>query len=382
MKILDKAIIKEVSMVSLIGFFIFTFFLVMNSLFVMSDLVIEYGVSIWKVIELLFTLLPSTVAVTVPMAFLVGILLTYSRIVQDNEYHGMQASGISVNAIVKPSIYLAIIVTIVMILFNNYVLPAANLTYKKIYFDILKKRSGIIVQKHVFINDFDDYVFYIGDKDTKNDTLKNVIVFVKDNTSPNTPAKVILSREGEIINDEKSYRLALKLKNGTIQLGSYADPDKLSQIFYNTNYVDLDIKGMLKNKNEPDDIKGTREMTGEEILADIKKGKESKNDRNWLFIELHKKISIPFAVIAFAIVGIPLGLMTKKGGRIGGIAYSLGLIFIYYVLLSMGQNYGYKGQMNYFLAVWMPNIFLAGVGLLLLIYMAIKPYLKKKVELK
>ena len=382
MKIVNKSIIKEVAMVSLIGFFIFTFFLVMNSLFVMSDLVIEYGVSIVKVVELLFLLLPSTVAVTVPMAFLVGVLLTYSRMVQDNEYHGMQASGISVNSIVYPAILLAIVVTIVMVLFNNYVLPAANLTYKKIYFDIIKKRSGMIVQKHVFINDFDDYVFYIGDKDTKNDTLKNVIVFVKDNTSPNTPAKVILSREGEIINDEKSYRLALKLKNGTIQLGSYADPDKLSQIFYNTNYVDLDIKGLLKNKNDPEDMKGTREMTGEEISAEIKKGKDSRHDKNWLFIEFHKKFSIPFAVIAFAIVGIPLGLMTKKGGRIGGIAYSLGLIFVYYVLLSTGQNYGYKGQMNYFLAVWLPNIFLAGVGFLLLIYMAIKPYFRKKVTLK
>lgn len=382
MKIINKSIIKEVSMVSLIGFFIFTFFLVMNSLFVMSDLVIEYGVSIFRVTQLLLLLLPSTVAVTVPMAFLVGVLLTYSRMVQDNEYHGMQASGISIKAIVMPSIYLAIFVTIMMILFNNYTLPAANLSYKKIYYDIIKKRSSIIVQKHIFINDFDDYVFYIGDKDNKNDLLKNVIVFVKDNSSSNAPAKVILSREGEIISDEKSYRLALKLKNGTIQLASYADPDKLSQIFFDTNYVDLDMKNLLKNKNDTDDMKGTREMTGEEISAEIKKGKLSKHDKNWLFIEFHKKFSIPFAVIAFAIIGIPLGLMTKKGGRIGGIAYSLVLIFIYYVFLSIGQNYGYKGQMNYFLAVWLPNIFLAGAGLLLLIFMGLKHIFKRKVTLK
>jgi lipopolysaccharide export system permease protein len=350
----------------------------MNSLFVMSDLVIKYGVSLFKVIFLLITLLPSTVAVTVPMAFLVGILLTYSRIVQDNEYHGMQASGISVTSIVMPAIYLSIFATVLMVIFNNYVLPASNLEYKKIYFDIVKKRSGIIVQEHVFINDFDDYVFYIGDKDNKNDLLKNVIVFVRNKNNPTAPVKVILSREGELINDEQSFRLALKLKNGTIQLGSYADPDKLSQIFFNTNYVDLDIQGILKAKTSPDDIKGSREMTGEEILSEIHKGVNSKHDKNWLFIELHKKLSIPFAIIAFAIVGIPLGLMTKKGGKMGGIAYSLVLIFIYYVLLSAGQNYGYKGNMNYFLAVWLPNLFLAGCGLLLLLFMALKPLLKKR----
>ena len=142
------------------------------------------------------------------------------------------------------------------------------------------------------------------------------------------------------------------------------------------------MKNLLKNKNDTDDMKGTREMTGEEISAEIKKGKQSKHDKNWLFIEFHKKFSIPFAVIAFAIIGIPLGLMTRKGGRIGGIAYSLVLIFIYYVLLSIGQNYGYKGQMNYFLAVWLPNIFLAGAGMLLLIFMGIKHIFKRQVTLK
>ena len=58
MKIITKYIVKEVSFISLVGFFIFTFFLIMNSLFVLSDLVIKYGVGIFTVIKLLFLLLP------------------------------------------------------------------------------------------------------------------------------------------------------------------------------------------------------------------------------------------------------------------------------------------------------------------------------------
>jgi LPS export ABC transporter permease LptF len=381
MKIIDRYIIKEVAMVSLVGFFIFTFLLVMNSLFVMSDLVIKYGISIIKVTELLFLLLPSTVAVTVPMAFLVGILLTYSRLVQDNEFHGMQASGISIASITMPAVYLSLIVTVGMVLFNNYALPYSNLNYKKLYFDIVKKRSSIIIQEHTFINDFDNYIFYIGGKGSKNDSLKDIIVFVKNSGDINQPAKVILSREGEIISDEKSLRLALKLKKGTIQLSSYTDPNQLSQILYDTNYVDLDIQGILRSKSSPDDLKSTREMTGEELLAEMKKGKDSRQDRNWLNIELQKKLSIPFAVLAFALAGIPMGLMTKKGGRIMGSALSLVLIFIYYILLSIGQNYGYNGKMDYFFAVWMPNIFLALCGLSIFAYMLIQPAIKKRARL-
>jgi len=380
MKILDRYIIKEVAMVSLVGFFIFTFLLVMNSLFVMSDLVIKYGISIIKVTELLFLLLPSTVAVTVPMAFLVGILLTYSRLVQDNEFHGMQASGISIASITMPAVYLSLAVTVAMVLFNNYALPYSNLNYKKLYFDIVKKRSSIIIQEHTFINDFDNYIFYIGGKDSKNDRLKDIIVFVKNSGDLNQPVKVILSREGQIISDEKSLRLALKLKKGTIQLSSYTDPDKLSQILYDTNYVDLDMQGILRSKSSPDDLKSTREMTGEELLSEVKKGKDSRQDKNWLNIELQKKLSIPFAVMAFALAGIPMGLMTKKGGRIMGSALSLVLIFIYYILLSVGQNYGYRGQMNYFFAVWMPNIFLAACGLVIFGYLLIQPLLKRRLR--
>lgn len=377
MKILDKYIIKEVALVSFVGFFIFTFLLIMNSLFVMSDMVIKYGISLFRVLYLLFLLLPSTVAVTVPMAFLVGILLTYSRLVQDNEYYGMQASGISVRQITRPSIYLALAVTFIMVLFNNYILPRANIGYKKLYYDIVKKRSSIMLQEHTFINDFDNYVFYIGDKDNKDDTLKDIIVFVKNNDA-SKPAKVIVSHRGELMNDEQSLRLALMLEDGVIQLSSYNDPERLDLIKFTKNYVDLDVQGILRSRANPEDFKGTREMTAEELASEIKKGAQSKHDRNWLYIELYKKFSIPFAVLAFTVAGIPLGLMTKKGGRFLGIIFSLVLITIYYFLLSIGQNFGYIGKMDYMFAVWLPNFFLVAVGLLLFAYMLFSSAFKRK----
>jgi LPS export ABC transporter permease LptF len=378
LKIIEKHIISEISYVTFVGFFIFTFFLIMNSLFVMSDLVVKYGVGVFTVLELLFMLLPSTLAVTIPMAFLVGILLTYSRLVQDNEYHGMQASGISVTDITKPAIYLSLALMAGLILFNNYLLPAANLSYKKIYYDIVKKRSSILIQEHTFIKQFDDYVFYIGEKDSKNDLLKNIIVFVKGKTGVNEPAKVILSRSGELISDQASYRVALKLHDGVVQMGSYTDPLNMNQIFFNTNYVDLDIKGALRKQDPSEDLKGSREMTGQELWQEIKKGVASRQDRNWLILELQKKFSLPFAVIAFAVIGIPLGLMTKKGGKIAGISFSLVLIFVYYILLSMGQNYGYSGEMNHFLAAWLPNFAMLFAGFVLFFIMYL-PYLKTRI---
>ncbi len=368
MKIISRYITKEIFFIFIIGFFIFTFFLIMNSLFVMSDLVIKYGINLLTVIKLLFLLLPSTVAVTVPMAFLAGVLLTYSRLVQDNEYYGMQASGIKVSNIALPGVALSVFVMACMIFFNNSILPAANLSYKNLYHDIVKKRSSVLIQEHTFIKNFDNYVFYIGGRDNKTDTLKNVIVFVKPGkagTQDNAPPEVILADKGKLISDPDSLRIALKLNDGLIQIGSYTNPAKMSQINFDTNYVDLDIKGVLRSRSSGRNLKGAREMTIKELMAEAKKGKESKKDIDWIMIELYKKVSLPFAAVAFTLVGIPLGLLTKKGGKITGISFSIGLIFIYYILLSLGQNYGYRGKMDHFLAAWLPNIFLVGAGALL-----------------
>lgn len=383
MKTITKYIIKETLFVSTLGFLIFTFLLIMNSLFVLSDLVIKYGVDFFNVLKMLFLLLPSTAAVTVPMAFLVGVLLTYSRLVQDNEYTGMQASGISVKSVSTPAIWLSIVVTIFMVLFNNYVLAWANLSYKQLYYEIVKKRSSVLVQEHQFVKDFDNYIFYIGERDSKTDTLKNIAVFIKPDPANRgrDQSKVILSKNGELISDETSYRIALKLKDGIIQDYSYNSPLKMNQMLFGTNYIDLDIKGAFRNKQPNNDMKGTREMTVQELMQEIKLGASSRHDKNWIWVEFHKKFSIPFAVLAFTILGIPLGLMTKKGGKLAGISISLVLIFIYYILLFAGQTFGYRGAWNYFLAVWLPNIFLAAVGLILytvLLFPVIKRTFMKK----
>jgi len=309
------------------------------------------------------------------MSVLVGILLTYSRLVQDNEYIGMQACGISIKSISSPCLMFSLFMTIAMIIFNNTALPSFNLEYKKLYYEIVKKRAGVIVQQHTFINDFDNYIFYIGEKDNKNDILKNIIVFVK--PTRESPLKVILAKNGELISDQESLRISLKLMNGFAQLSPASQPTKLNQIFFDTNYVELDVNGILRNKNTSDNLKSTREMNFFELVAEAKKGEQSKEDKHWIWMEMHKKFSLPFACIVFAISGIPMGLITRKGGRLMGISLSLVLIFIYYIFLIIGQNYGYKGKMNYFLAAWLPNIVLTLLGIVLFIW-TLLPNVKKK----
>jgi len=254
-------------------------------------------------------------------------------------------------------------------------LPSFNLKYKKLYYEIVKKRAGVVIQQHTFINDFDNYIFYIGEKDNKNDILKNIIVFVKQ--TQDSPVRVILAKQGELISDQESLRISMKLQDGFAQIASPNQPTRLSQMFFNTNFVELDVKGILRNKNTSDNLKSTREMNFFELVAEAKKGEKSTEDKHWIWMEMHKKFSLPFACVVFAMSGVPLGLITRKGGRLMGISLSLILIFVYYIFLIIGQNYGYRGKMDYFLATWLPNIILALLGVIFFIWMLL-PQIKRK----
>ena len=80
-------------------------------------------------------------------------------------------------------------------------------------------------------------------------------------------------------------------------------------------------------------------------------------------VEMHKKIAIPFACLSFLIIGFPLGIMVRKGGRMVSFVLAIGLIFVYYLFLSAGQTYGDDGKISPWLSMWLANLALAGIGL-------------------
>ena len=81
-------------------------------------------------------------------------------------------------------------------------------------------------------------------------------------------------------------------------------------------------------------------------------------------VEWHKKLTIPFACLAFVLVGVPLGSVTRRSGFMIGLVYGLPLIIIYYTLLRVGETMGKAGSVSPASGAWMPNVLilvLAGV---------------------
>jgi lipopolysaccharide export LptBFGC system permease protein LptF len=139
--------------------------------------------------------------------------------------------------------------------------------------------------------------------------------------------------------------------------------DDLTQLIFQQSQVDLDIGGALRQLQG--DQRQPQEMSLREISAETDKMPAADSRRGHWMTEFHKKIAIPFACLAFVLAGFPLGTLTRRGGRLLGFSMAIGLIFIYYLLLSLGQTYGDSGRMAPLLAMWLPNIgMLALAGML------------------
>jgi len=90
-----------------------------------------------------------------------------------------------------------------------------------------------------------------------------------------------------------------------------------------------------------------------------------KNEINRYYVELHKKFAIPIACFIFILLGIPLGIISKKGNFSISIAVSLGFFILYWALLTVGEFLGDEGRLNPGLSMWLGNIFIGFISLYL-----------------
>jgi lipopolysaccharide export system permease protein len=360
MKILQRYLARELVFPFAMGVMIFTFILVMDKIFTLSDLIIKYGVSVWTVVKLLVYILPSTFAITVPMGCLVAVIVAFARLKGDNELMAMKASGVSLLPSLGVALAFGALLAGGMLAFDDRVLPSANLAYKELYYDVVSKRASIVIREHVFVDDFDGYSFRVGEMDPISGELGNIVVFVLGRRDTD-PVRTILAERGRLVTDRVSRRVMLKLENGFMQMVQTDRPESYSRLEFESNVLDLDINHALQQG--PTRLRSAREMSMSQILDDLHKGRPSGEAVNTLWVEYHKKMSIPFACLVFVLVGAPLGILAPRSGKFWAYFIGVALIFLYYIFLSLGETFGNDGRMPPFLAMWLPNLCLTGFGL-------------------
>ncbi len=323
------------------------------------ELVVTRGVSPVQIGKLFSLILPTFLEMTVPMAFLLAILLGLGRMSNDQELLAMKASGVSPTQILWPTIFVALIIAAMTLALTMFVRPAANFALKKEIYNIAKSRIGTALKEKVFNDDFPKILIYVEEIIPPGNTAQGVLIV--DNRD-NTREDIILGKVARIITDEETNSLGLRLFDGSIY-----ERDRSRGGFSQTRFNIYDFKVSLEELVGPvrQRESGPKEMPLGDLLTSI----QTKQSRGIHAIaermELHQRISFGFVPLIFCLLGVSLILLprTSRSNRSWGFMLCFFWLLAYYALLSFGKALGDKNILHPIPAVWLPNLVVGGIAI-------------------
>jgi LPS export ABC transporter permease LptG/LPS export ABC transporter permease LptF len=353
MRIIDRYVIREVLLPFVIALLVFTFILIVPSMMLYAEAFIAKGVPTSIVLRAMATLLPSSLALSIPSALLIALLIAFGRLSADREFVAMQACGISVARLLRPVGVISILGWVATSYVMLEALPDANQAFREITYKVLAQRAEGEVKPRVFFDEFPDLVLYVRDIPPAggwND------VFMADNT-PGRPQAIYLVRHGRVILDPAKRKVEMILEDGTRHV---TNADGTYQVIKFDRQVISVSPERAFPRGGPQ--KGDPEMT----IAELKE-RAAEFERQGLsshnqIMAIHRKFAIPVACLVFGVIGLALGATNRRDGKLGSFVFGLGVIFAYYIPLTLGPALAKGHLIPPWLAVWAPNIILSGVG--------------------
>jgi LPS export ABC transporter permease LptG/LPS export ABC transporter permease LptF len=359
MRILTRYILREVTSHALIGAGVFTFVLFTRDLGRILELVVRASAPLPGVAEIFFFTVPVALTYTIPMGVLIGILIGLSRLAADSEITAMRATGIGIwNFLRILSIFVVIGFTLALV--NSvYIAPRSQAALGRLQDRLKTSQASYEVQPRVFYEGFPKAVLYVEDVKSAKGAAIWKGVFLADLTNPASP-RITLAEQGILVSQGPTL-LHLHLTNGSTHETDPASPEHYQISTFDETDIPIEVPSAEKGEQEPAPL---GELSMRELVAQARK--TNKVAARWYYIEYYRRVALPFACVVLGLVGIPLGLSAKKGGKSTGFVLTILLVFAYYSASLVGVSLARQGKVSPALGAWMANLAFFLLGALLL----------------
>lgn len=360
MRILTRYILREVTGAALIGASVFTFVLFTRDLGRILELVVRASAPLPSVAEIFFFTLPVAFTYTLPMGVLVGILIGLSRLAADSEITAMRASGLGVWNFLRILSIFVVVAWGLALLNGVYLAPKSQAALGRLQDRLKSSQASFEVQPRVFYEGFPQMVLYVQDVTSARGAAIWKGVFIADISTPSAP-RITMAEQGILVSQGPDT-LHLHLSHGETHETDAQDPNRYQISTF--EQTDLPIQIPQADSKQDQEAAPVAEMGTWELTQAAKK--QNKVTRRWYLIEFHRRFALPTACVVLALVGIPLGLSSKKGGKSTGFVLTILLVFAYYSVSLVGVSLARQGKVSPAMGVWMADLafFLGGVFLL------------------
>lgn len=390
-----------------------------------ADRMVGKGLDAWVITKLIVFNLSWMVVLVVPMATLVSTLMAFGNMSQNNEVTIMKSSGVSLYKMMLSPLLASLVLSILLYLFNNEVLPDANHQAKNLMHDISRTKPTLSLEPGFFSQEVPNYAILARNIDQKTNDLFELTIY--DYSNP-TKINVVTAKRGKIFFSANQTKLIMALEDGEIHESNVQNTSMYRTLRFERHKIAMNADLFSFQQSGPTS-RGERELSVENmkyitdslykiqesnykslntevekyllltnlfpfkkspvqpISADIEKIRNSdrvKTAKNVILsayrriewtqreiekyeVEIYKKYAIPAACFVFILIGAPLGIMVRKGGF--GVAASISLFFflLYWAFLIGGEKLSERGIISPFWGMWSANILLFISGVLLTI---------------
>ncbi len=355
MDVLKRYVVGEFAGAFVFSLFIFTLVFTVGNIMQVADLIINKGVGILDVFRVFFLLMPSLLTFTIPMSVLLGTLLAFGRLAGDSEIQAMLYSGISIYRITVPVIILVLVLSMFCVLVNDRVATEFGFEARRVLKEVGVQNPRALIEPGVFTR-FGNYVIFA--YGVQKNELKNVRVYIP---KEGQPTRTVIAQTVALDFDKEKNVLRLKMRNGTSQEQSSANPN----LYYTLNFKDYEM-----TVNVDDIVKATRiqkkmrEKTIMELLQDIRSVKMERIEFKLFELEIHKKVALAASCLVFVVIGMPLAIRIHRREKATSFGIGLALFGIYWGMFLAGIVLAENGKVPSWLGAWLANIVTGAMGVL------------------
>jgi LPS export ABC transporter permease LptG/LPS export ABC transporter permease LptF len=366
-KVLDRYVIRETLAPFTMALGLFTFLMAVRPMLDNARNLLAKGVDIGTVGYLLLLLMPQALGITIPMAFMAGLLMGLGRLSGDREMVALLACGVSPLRLLRPVLLMALITGGTNLYMLVRLVPDWNQRFRETTYQLLVQQGESDIKPGVFYEGFPGKVLLVGARKPGAGGWSNVIL--ADTSQPGRPA-LVMADSGYLDLDPEKRQVAIVLPGESIRYlpGDEDVPGEAAGTYDMAQARDLRFAVPADSVFGDGSIlvRGRAEMT----IADLRKAERERRAAGLSphneIMQRHQMFSFPAACLVFALVGIALGLHTRKEGKLGGFTLGLGVIVVYYAVMATFENMTKGGDFPAEWARWMPNLIVGLVGVVAL----------------
>ncbi len=336
---------------------VLTFIMILGNLVQITNLVINKGVDIISVSKLFLLMIPFLLTYTLPISALTATLLSLGRLSSDNEIIAIKASGINIFRLIMPQLVVGLILSLVLVVFNDQIIPYAHFASRKTLLEVGIKNPTAALEPGVFINSFQKYILFI--YRIEENKMINVRIY---EPREGKPTRTIVAKRGEFIAIPEKSMVKLKLVDGTSDEPDPENPKNFYKLNFKTYFMTLN----LAQAQATEEIrKKPKDMTIKELIREAEKLKKDDIDSTPLITEIHSKLALAFSCFVFILLGSSLAIITRRREKSINFGIAFLIVGIYYILLISSETLSLQGYIEPSIALWLPNAILGIIGIIL-----------------